>query len=127
MADEDAPRLYLRVVPGHDSDSAELAGLADELQAELLGLDIPSVEPLAADEVPASAKGAAPVFGWLVAQFGTLAGLKAVVAAVTSWAGLAGHSVEISLDGETLKVSRATADQQRELIDAWLSRHAPRT
>lgn len=126
MADEDVAQLLLRVIPNHDSDARELAELAYGLQVQLSDLDISSVEPLSADEAPAFAKGYGPVFGWLVARFGTLDGLKAVVAAVAGWTRLSGHSVEISLDGDTLKVSRATADQQQELIDAWLSRHSTR-
>jgi hypothetical protein len=31
--------------------------------------------------------------------------------------------VELSLDGDMLKIKRATAAQQEELIDARLSRH----
>lgn len=65
------------------------------------------------------------MFGWLVTQFGTLDGLRAVMAIVGNWASRTGRSVEVSLDGDTLRVGYATTAQQRELIDAWLSRHGP--
>ncbi len=116
-------RLVLQVLPDPCSDAAELSDWAESLRAELAELDVPSVRPLVADEVPASAKGAGLLFGWLVTQFGTLDGLRAVMAAVTAWVSRTGRSVEVSLDGDALKVARATAAQQQELIDAWLSRH----
>jgi hypothetical protein len=118
-------RLVLQVLPDPDNDAAGLADLAESLRAELTELDIPSVRPLTADEAPTSAKGAGLLFGWLVTQFGTLDGLRAVMAAVGAWVSRTGRSVEVSLDGDTLKVERATAVQQQELIDAWLSRHGP--
>lgn len=119
--------MFLRVVPAADSDAAELADVAAQLQDELRELDIPSVGTLTSDAVPASAKGTAPLFGWLVAQFGTLEGLKAVMAAVAGWTTRTGRTVEVSLGGDTLKISKATPEQQRELIDAWLARHSAGT
>jgi hypothetical protein len=33
--------------------------------------------------------------------------------------------VEVSIDGDALKVTGATSRQQEMIIDAWLARHAP--
>ena len=63
--------------------------------------------------------------GWLVAQFGTLDGLRAVVTTVHGWVSRTGRSVEVSIDGDVLKVTGVTSHQQGEIIDAWLARHAP--
>jgi len=65
--------------------------------------------------------------GWLAAQFGTLDGLRAVVAAVRGWASRSGRTVEVSIGGDVLKVTAATSQQQDEIIAAWLARHAPGT
>ena len=123
MADVD--RLILQVLPVADSDAEELADLAGELHAELLGVDGASVAPLTAEAAPEGAKGLGDVAGWLVAQFGTLDGLRAVVAAVRGWASRTGRTVEVSIDGDVLKVTGVTSQQQEEIIDAWLARHAP--
>jgi hypothetical protein len=48
----DAERLVMQVVPMADSDAEELADLAGQLHAELLGVDDALVGPL-----PAGAKG----------------------------------------------------------------------
>ena len=60
-----------------------------------------------------------------MAQFGTLEGLRAVVTTVGTWSSRTGRTVEVSIDGDVLKVTGVTSRQQGEIIDAWLARHAP--
>ena len=62
MADADG--LMLQVLPVADSDPEELADLAAELLAELLGVDGASVAPLPAEAAPEGAKGLGDVAGW---------------------------------------------------------------
>jgi hypothetical protein len=121
----DAGGLVMQVVPIADSDAEELADLAGQLHAELLGVDGASVGPLPAGAVPEGAKGLGDVAGWLVAQFGTLDGLRALVAAVRGFASRTGRTVEVSIGGDSLKVTGATSQQQEKIIDAWLARHGP--
>lgn len=117
--------MILRVLPEADSDAEELADLAAGLHAELLDVDAASVAPLPAEAVPEGAKGLGELAGWLAARFGTLDGLHAVVAAVRGWTSRTGRIVEVSIGGDTLKVTAATSAQQDKIIDAWLARHAP--
>ena len=121
MADVDG--LILQVLPVADSDVEELADLAAELHAELLNVDGTSVALLPDGAAPAGAKGLGDVAGWLVAQFGTLDGLRALVAAVRGFAARTGRTVEVSIGGDHLKVTGVTSQQQGEIIDAWLARH----
>ena len=124
MADVDG--LIVQVLPVADSDAEELAGLAGGLRAELLGVDAASVAPLPAEAAPDRAKGLdGTLIGWLLVQFGTPDGLRAVVAAVHGWTSRPGRTVEVSIGGDVLKVTAVTSQQQREIIDAWLARHAP--
>ena len=123
LADTDG--LILQVLPVADSDAEELADLAAELLAELLGVDGASVAPLPAEAAPVGAKGLGDVAGWLVAQFGTLDGLRALVAAARGFAFRTGRTVEVSIGEDRLKVTGVTSQQQGEIIDAWLARHAP--
>jgi hypothetical protein len=120
----DADRLILRVLPVADSDAEELAGLADGLCAELLAADAVSITPITQASVPEGAKGLGTLAGWLMAQFGTMDGLHAAVAAVRGWARRTGRTVEVSIGGDVLKVTGVTSQQQGEIIDAWLARHA---
>lgn len=119
----DAERLVMQVVPMADSDAEELADLAGQLHAELLGVDDALVGPLPAGAVPEGAKGLGDVAGWLVAQFGNLDGLRALVAAVRGFASRTGRTVEVSIGGDSLKVIGATSQEQEKIIDAWLARH----
>ena len=123
MADADG--LILQVLPVADSDAEELADLAAELNAELLSVDGTSVAPLPAEAAPEGAKGLGDVAGWLVAQFGTLDGMRALVAAVRGFAARTGRTVEVSIGGDHLKVTGVTSQQQEEIIGAWLARHGP--
>ena len=123
MADADG--LILQVLPVADSDAEELADLAAELHAELLSVDGTSVAPLPARAAPEGAKGLGDVAGWLVAQFGTLDGPRALVAAVRGFASRTGRTVEVSIGRDHLKVTGMTSQQQGEIIDAWLARHGP--
>ena len=120
----DAGGLIVQVLPVADSDAEELADLAGELHAELLDVDAASVAPLPAGAAPEGAKGLADLAGWLLVQFGTLDGLRAVVASVRGWTSRTGRTVEVSIGGDALKVTGVTSQQQGELIDAWLARHA---
>ena len=122
----DADGLTLQVLPVADSDAEELADLAAELHAELLSVDGTScLAPLPAGASPGGAKGLGDMAGWLVAQFGTLDGLRALVAAVRGFAARTGRTVEVSIDGDVLKLTGATSQQQEKIVDAWLARHAP--
>jgi hypothetical protein len=123
----DAGGLILQVLPVADSDAEELADLAAGLQSELLDVDAASVAPLPAEAVPEGAKGLGDVAGWLAAQFVTLDGLRAAVAAVRGWSSRTGRTVEVSMGGDVLKVTGVTSQQQDKLIDDWLARHAPGT
>jgi hypothetical protein len=108
-----------------DSDAEELADLAGRLHAELLGVDAASVTPLTSEAAPEDAKGLGTLAGWLVVQFGTADGLRAVAAAVRGWSSRTGRTVEVSIGGDALKVTGVTSQQQEQIIDAWLTRHAP--
>jgi len=120
---EETNRLILQVLPGRDSDAEELADLGDRLREELLEYDVSSVERLPAEEAPPGAKGIGEVAGWLVAQLGTLDGLRAVISGVRAWTARTHRTVEITMDGDTLKIGAATAQQQQDIVDAWLARH----
>jgi hypothetical protein len=120
----DVDGLILQVLPVADSDAKEMADLAGGLHAELLDVDAASVAPLPAEAAPEGAKGLGTLAGWLLVQFGTLDGLRAAVTAVRGWTSRTGRTVEISIGGDALKVTGVTSQQQGELIDAWLARHA---
>jgi hypothetical protein len=124
----DVDDLMVQVLPAADSDAEELTDLAGGLHAELLGVDAASVVPLTADAAPEGAKGLdGTLAGWLLVQFGTPDGLRAVMTVLRGWTSRTGRTVEVSIGPDKLKVTGVTARQQDQIIDSWLARHAPGT
>jgi hypothetical protein len=120
----DLTRLTVRVLPTDDSDAEELAELLVQLHDELRDLDLAPVSVLP-EEAPDRAKGAGTLAGKLLIQFGTLDGLRAAISGIRSWVARTRRGVEITMDGDTLKLTSATAEQQEEIIEAWLAKHRP--
>jgi hypothetical protein len=116
--------LILRLQPDPSGDLEELAELTARLRAELLELDVDSVDALTDETTPEHAKGVAVLVGWLAVRFGTVEGLRAVVAAARGWASRTNRVVEVSYGGDMLKVTGVTSQQQEKIIDDWLARHA---
>lgn len=117
--------VTIEVLPAAD-DPDELAALTTRLRSELLETDVDAVEPLDdASAPPGDAKGLGTLAGWLLVRLATTAHLRELVASVRGWAARTNRAVEITWDGDVLKVTGVTSEQQERLIDAWLARHAP--
>jgi hypothetical protein len=118
----DSGELILQVCPAAGDDAGDLAETAGWLRAELLDLAVRVVHPLPGEDVPSGAKGVAAVAGWLLVQLGPET-LRAVLAKVADWVTRNDRVVEVSYGGGTLKLGRATREQQEKIIDGWLARH----
>jgi len=115
--------LFVRLANTRESPEEDLAVVLRRLRTELLDLDVAAVEVLATEAGHVGAKGASGIAGTLAVRLG-VAGLKAVVTRAREWVSRNGRSVEITLDGDTLKLTSVTTEQQNKLIEAWLARHA---
>ena len=109
-----------------DADSAELEDATSQLRRELLELDVDDVKAPDDGEAPPGTRGA------VGAEIGTLlvaagrAAIGPVVAAIQSWvARRASRSVKLTIDGDSIEVSNVSPEDQRELIESFLARHAP--
>jgi hypothetical protein len=122
----DSGELVVQVRPAPGDDGGELAELAGLLRGELLDLDVQAVDPLPGEGVPSGAKGVADAAGWLLVQLGPEA-LRVVLAKVADWVTRNDRMVEVSYAGDTLKLGRATREQQEKIIDDWLARHPARS
>lgn len=109
--------LLVRVVP---EDGEELDA-AFSLRRELLDLDIDAAE-LVDGEVPDGAKSGSGLVATLGVKFGPAA-LKAVFAKIRDWLARTERGVELTIDGDTIKLTGATAAQQEQLLAVWLARH----
>lgn len=116
-------QVRLRVEAADDEDDGELAELVLLLRTELLDLDVTAVDPAPTDvDAPGGAKGLVTAAGKLLVWLGP-AGLGAVLGKVADWAARSGRVVEITVDGDSLKLGRASREQQDRLVEAFLARH----
>jgi hypothetical protein len=106
-----------------DLEDGEAAGFVRRLWRELDALDVGGVEQLPAPP-PELAKGAGTALT-LAVKLGT-AGLKTVVAKVRDWVSRNDRAIELTVRGDTIKITKATPEQQQQLLDVWLARHARR-
>lgn len=125
MAEPSKDVLMLQVLAARGEDAEELDDLTAMLREELLELDVAAVEPIPQDPPPIGTKGVvAALSGWLAVHLGPAA-LKAVLNALTEWAGRNRRTIEISLNGNTLKLTGVSADAQSRIIEEYLARQPP--
>jgi hypothetical protein len=118
-------QVRLRVEAADDEDESDLAELTLRLRAELLDLDVAAIDTVPADkDAPDRAKGLLTVAGKLLVWLGP-AGLGAVLGKVADWAARNGRAVEITINGDSLKLGRASREEQGRLVEAFLARHDP--
>ena len=119
-------KVAIELLADPDADDQELAELAYRLRGELLDLDVEAVEPAAAGQAPADAKGIDLLaIGALIVQFANSDALRSVVSGVWSWAARQRvRSVKLTLDGDSLEITGSRSAEQERLVDLWIARHA---
>ena len=120
MADSGA--LVLQVYPAPEDEAEDLAELAGWLRAELLDLDVQDVDRFQMRPYLRARRAWPPSLGGFAVKLGTET-LRAVLAKVADWVTRNDRGVEVSYGGDTLKLGRATRQQQEKIIDAWLAQH----
>jgi hypothetical protein len=120
--------LALVVVPDVDAGPEQVERLTRRLRTELAELDVESIGWVAGDMVPAGAKGSDPVtLGAIVVALSSSGGVfPALIETVRDWLGRQSgkHRVSVTIDGDTLELERASVEQQRDIVDAYLRRHS---
>ena len=123
MVDHNA--VFIGVVPGADTDDSDIYDATRGLREGLLELDeVQRVDPIQETEIPAGQKSAAAdILGWLAVNVGNL-GLGTLVRTVAAVARQRRCGIEITINGDVLRITGASSEQQARIIDAWLARHA---
>jgi hypothetical protein len=126
MAEEQG-ELAIQIIGEPQADDEELAELSYRLRAELLELDVETVEQESTGPIPADAKGAGLLaIGGLIVRL-TLSpdALKGLVTGVRSWANRQRlSSVKLTLDGDSCEVTGRPSAEMERLVDLWIARHA---
>jgi len=124
---EHVGQLSLRVDAGDDADLEELDELTTELRRRLLDLDVVAVEALrAGDAPPGTRAGDAFAIGSLIVSLvASPELLKGTIGTIQGWlSARSGKSVELELDGDKIKLTGLTSEQQARFIELFVERHA---
>jgi hypothetical protein len=112
--------------PGDDLEEIEQQQI--QLRAELLELDVDSVETVAGDEAPEGTKAVdLAAVGALLVNLGPAA-LAAVTGALQAWVNRTGNrTITMKMgDGEEFTFTGGSDEDYRRLVDAWLARQQQR-
>ncbi len=119
-------RVALEPDPGTDPEDVERLGR--QLRNELRELDVDDVAPIEAGPPPPGSKGVGMALSeWLVTLSGGGGVFVSVLGTIKAWLGgrAGAHKVTVTIDGDTLELSSATAAERAELIDTFVRRHQP--
>jgi hypothetical protein len=120
--------LTVVLEPDPDTDPADGERLGRQLRDELRALDVDTVVAQDGGPPPPGAKGAATdLTEWLVTLSGGGGVFVSVIGTIRAWLGsrAGAHKVTVTIDGDTLELSSATAAERAELVDTFVRRHRP--
>ncbi|MFJ9543902.1 hypothetical protein ACIRPX_42770 [Streptomyces sp. NPDC101225] len=121
--------VVVGLTPDGVADAEVSERLARRLRAEMRGLDLDSLRMLAEGAVPERAKagtGDAVTMGAVVLAASASGGvLPSLVGLLQDWLGRqsARYRISVTIDGDTLELERATAEERQQLITAFVRRH----
>jgi hypothetical protein len=118
--------VHLLLTLDPDADDEELERSTRQLRAELLNLDAESVTLVRSGDAAAGAKVADPVtVGAIIVALSASGGvLTTLIDTVRDWlARRSAHKVVVTIDGDTIELDNATADEQRDIVMAYIHRH----
>ncbi|GAA4604291.1 hypothetical protein BJY16_004942 [Actinoplanes octamycinicus] len=121
-------RVLLVVQTDPESDESEADRVVRRLRSELDDLDVDAVRPMPDGAVPAGAKGADPVtVGALLVALSASGGVfTTLVGTLGAWLDRQSgrHRITVTVGGDSIELERATAAEQKALIDAFVRRHS---
>ncbi|MCA1671634.1 MAG: hypothetical protein LC799_05345 [Actinobacteria bacterium] len=111
-----------------DPDPEACERLTRQLRAELTKLGVKSDRLAAGGTPPEGAKGTDPVtVGAVIVALSASGGvLSGLIETLRGWLDYHSrrHRISVTIDGDTIELERATAGQQRDLVDAYVRRHS---
>jgi hypothetical protein len=126
MAD-DTLRVRLTLDPGPDADAEDAERLGRRLRSELREFPVDDVVPVEDGAPPPGAKGvdAASLTELLVTMSAGGGVFVTVLAGLKDWLtrNTGARGVKVTIDGDTLELTSATAAERAGLVDAFVRRH----
>ncbi len=122
----DPIQLKLTIDPSAQTDDEELDRLARQLCQEILDLDVEDAVLLKGGQTPEGAKsgGAITLGALLITTLASSGVIPPLFDLLKTWLTRHGQrSVTLEIDGDKLEVKGVSAQEQKQLIDEWMSRH----
>jgi hypothetical protein len=116
------------LAPDPETDPEDRERLARQLRNELRTLDVDDVTTVVGAAPPEGAKGVGASLTELLVTMSAGGGVfVTVIATIKDWLGRrsAGHTVKLTIDGDTLELSGATPVERADLIETFVRRHQP--
>ncbi|WP_345010589.1 hypothetical protein [Streptomyces shaanxiensis] len=125
---DDLMEVLLVVAPDPDVEPETGERVSRRLRSEIADLDVEWVRPGPSVPAPDGAKAADPVtLGAIMVAMSASGGVFAtLIETVRDWLGRssARHRVSLTINGDTIELERASNAERRDLIDAYIRRHA---
>lgn len=119
--------LVVAVESEPDVDLDEADRLIRQLRAELKDLDVESVTPVSLGDMPPGAKGVDPIsLSALLISLSAAGGVfSGLIDTVRDWLGrqATARRISVTIDNDTIVLDKASAQERRALIDAYMHRH----
>jgi hypothetical protein len=113
-------RLVMHAEVGEDDQEvAEWAGALVSELSDVAGVTVDSLQV----EAPEGSKGLGAMAGALVAKAASAAATKTLMDVLRKFVARTNRTVEVSIDGDVLKLSGVSREVQQQLIESWLARH----
>jgi hypothetical protein len=128
---KDKTDLIIRINSGTDIDKEELEKRTQQLREQILDLNVDSVDLVKTRDKPEGSKAGEEVLTWgsLVVSLAASGGvLPSLIGTIQSW--LSGRQnrenqkISMEIDGDKIELSGISSDEQRRLIDLFISRHS---
>jgi len=114
-------KLLLQIDAGSDADAAEQALFIQRLRANLLQLDVDSVDRVHSGAPPAGAKGDAVTLATLAVTLAPIA-LTGLMKALQTWLTRYDRAtVTVESEGKKIVVTGSPSGEQQRVIEAFLS------
>lgn len=119
--------VLVMLIPDPDTPGDERERLMRRMRAELAELDIDSVRTLPGRVAPDGAKGVdADSVGAIIVAMSVSGGV--ITSVIETLRDLlerhaARHRMSVTINGDSIELERATADQQCDLVRAYVHRH----
>jgi hypothetical protein len=121
--------VLVALEPDRGTDPEDVERLGRQLRNELRALDVDDVAVVDGGPPPEGAKSGAvvPLTEWLVTLSAGGGVFVTVIATIKDWLGRrsAGHTVKLTIDGDTLEIDGATQSERDELVATFVRRHQP--